>query len=44
MLLKALEDAEDVGEPERATVERHQDLGTTMADDGIAEIVQPMVL
>ena len=44
VLLQALEDAEDVREPEGPVVKRKEGLRTEMAHDGIAEVVQPVVV
>mmetsp|Transcript_35168 Transcript_35168/g.92090 ORF Transcript_35168/g.92090 Transcript_35168/m.92090 type:complete len:261 (+) Transcript_35168:140-922(+) len=44
VLLQALEDAEDVREPECAVVQGNQDLGESMSNNRVAEVVQPVVL
>ena len=44
VLLQRLHDAEEATDVEQVVVEGHQDLGTAVANDGVTEIIEPMVL
>ena len=44
VLLETLHNAEQAREPEAQRVERDQDLRSDLANDGVAEIVKPVIL